>query len=743
MTTVDSVQHAAKLLRAAPSPVVVVPVWDGYDDVVRCLDAIDATTPSRITLLIVDDGSHDERLPSLFARTGSESGRHVVVLRHRANEGYVRSCNDGFAATRGRDVVLVNSDLIVGEEWLERLTEAALSDASIATASTLTNHGTILSVPDRNTPAHGLPDGLTPTEAARRVAAAGRRSRPAIPTAVGHCCYVSRRALDLVGPFDETLNPGYGEEVDFSQRATALGFRHVCADDVFTFHRGQGTFGTSPVTIKRQLAHEHIVRHRYPWYAAAVEQAAADRTSPLADALGVARRALVGLTIGIDALSLGPIEMGTQHNVIETIRALADLPGIARLVVFVPAQLPPYAIALFDTLPAVDFVVANPFAWRGERIVDLVYRPYQVTQQAELDFLCSVADRFVVNQLDTIAFENPAYFANAGEWMAYRATTRLALAQADGVAFLSEHGRRTASSAGLLSAGQPTEVVGCGVVQRAVDDGDPSPPLALVGRSDGFVLCLGASYLHKNRPFALQVWRELRHRGWTGAIVLAGPTPPHGNSLERELIQLLDEPALAGDVVSLSAVSDREKRWLYQHASLVIYASSSEGFGLVPFEAAAHGVPTLASGLADGLAETLPARAPILNSFDVCAAADMAWTLLHDEQAMQGAIEAVRTRGDGFTWALTADRLEALFADVLQRPTHARFGVAENGTGVSDSRLAGRVANGGSRALEGVVRSVILRPALKERLSPHGSRRQQAARSAISRARRTFGAMSP
>ena len=34
-----------------------------------------------------------------------------------------------------------------------------------------------------------------------------------------------------------------------------------------------------------------------------------------------------------------------------------------------------------------------------------------MSQLAELDFLPGVGDRFVVNQLDTIAFENPAYFA--------------------------------------------------------------------------------------------------------------------------------------------------------------------------------------------------------------------------------------------------------------------------------------------------------------------------------------------
>ena len=117
---------------------------------------------------------------------------------------------------------------------------------SVATATALTNHGTILSVPHRNRPQRSLPDGMTAADAARRVAAGSLRLRPSIPTAIGHCVYIRRAALDLVGGFDESFAPGYGEEVDFSQRAVAHGFRHVCADDVFVFHRGGSSFGASP-----------------------------------------------------------------------------------------------------------------------------------------------------------------------------------------------------------------------------------------------------------------------------------------------------------------------------------------------------------------------------------------------------------------------------------------------------------------------------------------------------------------
>jgi hypothetical protein len=208
----------------------------------------------------------------------------------------------------------------------------------------------------RNHPVRDLPRHLSVDEAARRVAAGSLRLRPQIPTGVGHCLLIRRTVLDLIGPFDETFAPGYGEEVDFCQRAVAHGFRHVAADDVFTFHQGGASFGRRAEVLARRARNEDLVRARYPWFEAWVRRAELDRASPLALATAAARRSLLGLTVGIDALCLGPDSSGTMVNTIETIRALARRPEIDRLVAFVPFETPGVVRGLQAELPSVDFV---------------------------------------------------------------------------------------------------------------------------------------------------------------------------------------------------------------------------------------------------------------------------------------------------------------------------------------------------------------------------------------------------
>ena len=744
VTTVTTVEEARQRLAHAPSPVVAVAVHDSYEDAVQCLEAIVAHSGAGVAVLVVDDAGIDRRIVGLLEASAGGVAQDVVILRHRRNRGFVRSCNDAFAATLGRDVVVVNSDVVVGPEWLERLRSAAYSADTVASATSLTNHGTILSVPDRNRPRATLPGGLLPAEAARRVAEASLQLRPSIPTAIGHCMYLRRHALDLVGGFDEAFDPGYGEEVDWSQRAVAHGLRHVCADDVFTYHRGGASFGVASEVKARQDRHEAIVRRRYPWYGEWVAITESDPASPLADALATARRALLGVTIGVDAMCLGPDQMGTQHIVVDTLRALARHPGIDHLVALVPPTAPAYVDELRAELAGVEFVEVDRIdLTQLAASVDLVYRPYQVTRLADVALLERVAERFVVNQLDTIAFENAAYFASDQHWLAYRDATRLALELAHGVAFLSESGRRATHAQGLLSGRAAEAVVGCGVDGApGTEDGPDAMPTGLRPDDEGFVLCLGASYLHKNRPFAVEVWTELRRRGWEGRLVLAGPTPPHGNSLAREAeLRLGLGEDLRADLVTLGTVSEDEKRWLYRRAALVLYPSSVEGFGLVPFEAARFGVPTLSTRCA-GLDEVLPRGLTVLDGFDVARGADAAWGLLHDRVAAKELVEALRVEAESHPWDATAARLVALFGEALRRPRGRVLGVegeGEDPLGVLPRRPRRHAPSEWGAALERMVHAVIDRPTLKQRLSPDGTRRQHAARVVIGRARRRLG----
>jgi glycosyltransferase involved in cell wall biosynthesis len=707
--------------------------------VVRCYEAYFRNTPASVPLLVVDDKGWDRRpftvLKEVFS--GDTPPAHdVVVLEQISNKGFLLTMNDAFAAAGSADVVILNSDVIVGPEWLDRLREAADSANTIATVSALTNHGTIVSIPKRNIASDDVPGGLSVDEAARRVAAGSPRLRPRVPTAIGHCTYVRRAALEVVGSFDPAFSPGYGEEVDFSQRAIAAGFEHVVADDVYVYHRGGSSFGRSPAVEKRKYEHEQMIQNRYQYYGPWVRRVATDDYSPLAASLLAARRSVLGMVVAVDGMCLGPLAAGTQVIVVETVRALAARPDVRQVVVYTPLVVPDYVKQAFAGL---DKIIVEPISsklepWHGAK-AHAVFRPYQVRDAGELEWLRTVADRVVVHQLDYIAYHDAAYFGSDAEWRRYRDLARLTASTVDALTFLSRHSRDAAAAEGLLPADKPNRVIYSGTDHTALAPATASQPSGTDGLQPGFLLCLGVSYLHKNRMFALRMLKELHAGGWHGSLVLAGAHPPYGTSTPEEAKFLIANPALAEHVFNLGMFSEAEKVWLYQNAGLALYPTISEGFGLIPFEAAHLGAPCL-STRQGSLDEVLPAGIPTISRFDPVAAAATARALLDDPAAGQKVVEEILGKGAEYSWEKVAAELMTVLTEVTGRPANRVVAIrAEHGSAyLADAGVGAGSHTGVKRSLDSAVQFVAARPDLRVKLVPPGSKRQAMVRQVLAKA---------
>jgi glycosyltransferase involved in cell wall biosynthesis len=638
--------------------VVCIPVYGGHEQFVPCLESVLAHTPADTPILVCDDASPDRRSQDHVRALQDRPSEHeLLYLRRERNVGFPVNVNGAFASAAPADVVVLNSDCVVAEGWLEGLRAAAYSDSSVATASALSNHASVLSVP-------GLTDLPEPAEFARAASAVRDRSlrlRPRLLTAIGHCMYVRRSALELVGGFDPAFSPGYGEEVDFSQRCLQMSLCHVAADDVLVLHHGGVSLSVdgAPNPVKR--ANERRIADRYPYYHEAVRTVMADATGPLARSLGAARRALSGLSVVIDARILDGPMTGTQLHVLELLTALTRT-GEARVMAIVPRDLTPDADRALRAVPQLDLLRAEAVVSAGVR-ADVVHRPFQVSAPADLTLLAQVSDRLVVTHQDLISYRNPAYFRSFVDWQGYRELTRRALATADHVVFVSGHARDDALAEQLVEPHRAS-VVHNGVDHSLLEPkAAPVPPNGAVRLDPDaeVMLCLGTNFRHKNRVFALRVLDELQRRhDWPGRLVLAGPRVLHGSSVEAEAEVLRGGPRLERAVLDVGSVSEAEKAWLLKRASLVIYPTVYEGFGLVPFEAAEHRVPCLwAAGTA--LDEVLSGADGGIVAWDVAATADRALRLMRDAGAREANVQAVRRAGAAHSWNAAARRLIEIY----------------------------------------------------------------------------------
>lgn len=231
---------------------VIVPVYDGMRFLPKLFSSIEKTKiPFRLT--IVDDDSPDENVRIFLDEYASKHQSHVVLLRNKENLGFLKSVNRGLENTTGH-VVIVNTDVELPDEWLERMIGPVLGDSTIASVTPFTNSGTICSFP-RFCEDNDLQAGLSVQEMD-----AFFKDLPLevfeVPTGVGFCMAMSRAAIDAVGVFDaENFGRGYGEENDWCQRAAKAGFRNVHISNLFVRHNHGGSFDSDE---KKLLVNEHL-----------------------------------------------------------------------------------------------------------------------------------------------------------------------------------------------------------------------------------------------------------------------------------------------------------------------------------------------------------------------------------------------------------------------------------------------------------------------------------------------------
>ena len=253
---------------------IIVPVFnaaamlaDAFASLLRNLNKDDR-------VIVIDDASTEAAIDQLINDFRARASFDVLVLRNPENVGFVRTVNRGMAMSE-RDVVLLNSDTVTTPGWLDRMLEAAHSDPRIATVTPFSNNAEICSYPlfCQNNPPPSEPDAMA------LAFAVGTPVYPDLPTGVGFCMYIRRRALQAIGDFDAaTFGRGYGEENDFCQRASAHGWRNVLCDTAYVVHRGGASFASTGErpggeALRRLTA-------RYPGYNAQIAEYI--RADPLA-----------------------------------------------------------------------------------------------------------------------------------------------------------------------------------------------------------------------------------------------------------------------------------------------------------------------------------------------------------------------------------------------------------------------------------------------------------------------------
>lgn len=338
------------------------------------------------------------------------------------------------------------------------------------------------------------------------------------------------------------------------------------------------------------------------------------------------------LSILVDGSWLGPHQTGAQVLTVEAIRALLRNPGVGHVAMIGCEQLPAYAADLGR----------NEHFSLGARRADIFWYPNQLDHRSAIDAARTWGRRVITTYLDLIAYDIDAYHASLDSWAEYRSLQRRVALASDGITTIS------ADVALRLLAEIPTlDPVRVRPLPLGLDH-IPVTTAPAAGDGRPYMLVLGNDFLHKNRDLAIRVWEDVLRRGVSIDLVLAG-LHVHASSSQRFEKRLLDRHVdLRGSVRVLGHVTEQERTELLRDAAVVLYPTSAEGFGFIPYEAATLGTP--ASFVGFGPLSEISGLATLPQTWSVEELAADVTALLTDPGARTARVSHLQRVIDRLTW---------------------------------------------------------------------------------------------
>jgi glycosyltransferase involved in cell wall biosynthesis len=179
------------------------------------------------------------------------------------------------------------------------------------------------------------------------------------------------------------------------------------------------------------------------------------------------------------------------------------------------------------------------------------------------------------------------------------------------------------------------------------------------------VTYLGRVHAQKGIEHLVRAFSSSRFRG-ESRLVIIGPD----DGYRAKLLALVKQLNLADSVVFTGALEGEQKLEAYVDADVVIYAGSSESFGMVPFEAAVCGVPTITSeGSACAQLLTSFGAAFVVPYGDAPKLAQAIDGILENgQEAAQRVIGARERIIEQLSWEQIARQYEEAYHSVLRAP---------------------------------------------------------------------------
>ncbi|MGF9915646.1 glycosyltransferase [Paenibacillus ehimensis] len=223
---------------------IVIATYNKLEYTQLCIESIRKFTSQHdYEIIVVDNHSTDDTAAWLSRQSD------IKVVFNTENLGFPKACNQGIEISTGDNILLLNNDTIVTENWLTNMLTCLYSSEEIGAVGSVTNscsYGQSIQVPYRSV-----------EEMHQFAAQFNQSSNPELweerLKLVGYNMLLKKQVLDEIGLLDERFTPGNFEDDDLSLRIKLAGYKLYLCKDTFIHHFGSVSFRNNAEAYNKLL----------------------------------------------------------------------------------------------------------------------------------------------------------------------------------------------------------------------------------------------------------------------------------------------------------------------------------------------------------------------------------------------------------------------------------------------------------------------------------------------------------
>lgn len=215
---------------------IIILTYNKLDYTKGCIESIrQFTRPGSYEIIVVDNNSTDETVGWL------KQQEDIRCIFNAENKGFPAGCNQGMKIAECDDILLLNNDIIVTQNWLDNLSTCLHSAEDIGAVGPVTNFANYYQTVSCKY--HTVPEMQ---EFARKFNVSNPDKWERRLKLIGFCMLIRKSVVDKIGFLDERFTPGHFEDDDYSVRMRREGYKIFLCQDTFIHHWGSVSFKDEP-----------------------------------------------------------------------------------------------------------------------------------------------------------------------------------------------------------------------------------------------------------------------------------------------------------------------------------------------------------------------------------------------------------------------------------------------------------------------------------------------------------------